>query len=226
MSFDLSGEFSAEGLYWDNYALVSDDTVTNSFYRGYVSLFPKISVGDTSIILKVNMRDETWGDKASLRHWTILMSGHTSTPLPAQRPTTTSTSSVAYLSHKFAAEHHPRCGPHERRMAGAPSSATAWMPRWPREGRPEDQGRRSSAPWWKRMRSWVVRLLRTPRRTTTTPMPCSASPRPAPSSSSPCIFYRGQEYPSVAYGMTRKASRTSTSPLELERHPGPAGIRG
>ncbi len=61
VQFDLSGEFSAEGLYWDNYALQSDDTVTNAFYRGYVSLFPKLSVGDTNFIMKVNMRDHTWG---------------------------------------------------------------------------------------------------------------------------------------------------------------------
>lgn len=36
VKFDLSGEFSAQGYYWDNYALASDDTVTNTFYKGYL----------------------------------------------------------------------------------------------------------------------------------------------------------------------------------------------
>ncbi|MCU0575335.1 MAG: hypothetical protein MUD15_00740, partial [Desulfobacterota bacterium] len=103
VSFDLSGEFSAEGLYWDNYALLSDDTVTNSFYRGYVSLFPKISVGDTSIIMKVNMRDETWGDKAAY--------GTDDPDVWSYKYSTSSTAANdninierAYLSHKFATD--------------------------------------------------------------------------------------------------------------------------
>jgi hypothetical protein len=61
VTFDLNGEFSAAGYYWDNYALYSDDTVTHSYYKGYLSLYPKLTVGETSVIMKIDMRDQVWG---------------------------------------------------------------------------------------------------------------------------------------------------------------------
>jgi hypothetical protein len=108
VAFDISGEFSAEGLYFDNYALRSDNTVTNAFYRGYVSLFPKLTIGDkTSIIMKVDMRDETWGDKSAYGTddpdvWPYK---YTSSASTTSIPSTPSNDNInierAYLSHRF-----------------------------------------------------------------------------------------------------------------------------
>jgi len=59
VQFDISGEFSARGYYWDNAALKSDDTVTNSYYQGYIDLFPKLKVGNTTLITKIEMVDQS-----------------------------------------------------------------------------------------------------------------------------------------------------------------------
>jgi len=99
LKFDLSGEFSAQGYYWDNYALKADDTVTHSYYKGYVSLFPKITVGNTSFIGKINMRDEKWGDFSVYSSddpdsWSYLPSTNQNNDnIAIER---------AYLSHTFA----------------------------------------------------------------------------------------------------------------------------
>jgi len=98
LKFDLSGEFSAQGYYWDNYALKADDTVTNSYYKGYVSLFPKITVGNTSFIGKINMRDEKWGDYSIYSSddpdvWPNKPSSQNNDNIAIER---------AYISHTFA----------------------------------------------------------------------------------------------------------------------------
>ena len=59
VQFDISGEFSARGYYWDNAAIKSDDTVTNSYYQGYIDLFPKLKVGNTTLITKIEMVDQS-----------------------------------------------------------------------------------------------------------------------------------------------------------------------
>ncbi len=99
VKFDLSGEFSAQGYYWDNYALASDDTVTNTFYKGYLSLFPKLTVGDTTVFMKVNMRDEVWGDVSHYSGqedsdvWPYMVSDDSNDNINIE---------LAYMSHKFA----------------------------------------------------------------------------------------------------------------------------
>ena len=60
VNFELSGSFHARGSYWDNYNLDSSDTVTYSDYDGDLILYPKIIVGDSTIIMKLAIRDETW----------------------------------------------------------------------------------------------------------------------------------------------------------------------
>jgi hypothetical protein len=62
VQFDISGEFDARGYYWDNFAVRKDSTatptVTNSYMRGYLDLWPKLKVGDTQLITKIQMRDQ------------------------------------------------------------------------------------------------------------------------------------------------------------------------
>jgi hypothetical protein len=96
VTFDLNGEFSAAGYYWDNKNLDPDDTVTYSFYKGYLSLYPKLTVGNTSMIVKIDMRDEIWGNSAygtdSPDAWPYLYSTENNDNISIER---------AYLSHKF-----------------------------------------------------------------------------------------------------------------------------
>ncbi len=58
VQFDISGEFDARGYYWDNAAMKKKDTVTNSYMRGWLDLWPKLKVGDTQLITKIQMRDQ------------------------------------------------------------------------------------------------------------------------------------------------------------------------
>jgi hypothetical protein len=62
VQFDISGEFNARGYYWDNAAMRKDSTATptvqNSYMRGYLDLWPKLKVGNTQIITKIQMRDQ------------------------------------------------------------------------------------------------------------------------------------------------------------------------
>ncbi len=58
VQFDISGEFDARGYYWDNKAMAADDTDTISYFRGYLDLWPKLKVGDTTLITKIQMRDQ------------------------------------------------------------------------------------------------------------------------------------------------------------------------
>ena len=67
VQFDLSGEFDARGYYWDNLAIKSDDTVTHSYYKGYIDLFPKLKVGDTQLIMKIEMVDQNPGHNLTLK---------------------------------------------------------------------------------------------------------------------------------------------------------------
>jgi hypothetical protein len=61
MQFDLSGEFSAEGLYWDNKGMNSSDTFSTSYYRGYLNLFPKLKIENATVITKISMvHQEPW----------------------------------------------------------------------------------------------------------------------------------------------------------------------
>jgi len=58
VQFDISGEFDARGYYWDNRAMLTDDTFSNSYMRGWLDIWPKLKVGDTQVITKIQMRDQ------------------------------------------------------------------------------------------------------------------------------------------------------------------------
>lgn len=64
VKFEMSGDMHARGSYWKNFnqAGPAADYESDSYmdYDGDVNLYPKISVGDTSINMKIAIRDETW----------------------------------------------------------------------------------------------------------------------------------------------------------------------
>ncbi len=73
VTFSLTGDYWAEGKYWFNYNAgpgeKADYTDTSfGFYEQDINLYPKISVGNTSLNFKVAITDVTWGDggKAAL----------------------------------------------------------------------------------------------------------------------------------------------------------------
>lgn len=69
VKFDLSGSIHARGSYWKNFSQGSPaadyESESYSDYDGDVNLYPKISVGDTSLNMKIAIRDETWGSIAN-----------------------------------------------------------------------------------------------------------------------------------------------------------------
>jgi hypothetical protein len=65
-TFSLSGDYWAEGKYWFNYnADPGTDAVYSErsfgFYEQDINLYPKISVGDTSLNFKIAITDTYWG---------------------------------------------------------------------------------------------------------------------------------------------------------------------
>ena len=62
VQFDISGEFDARGYYWDNFDMRNDSkatpTVQHSYFRGWLDLWPKLKVGDTQLITKIQMVDQ------------------------------------------------------------------------------------------------------------------------------------------------------------------------
>jgi hypothetical protein len=78
VTFDLSGSFHARGQYWsqesdntgaDAFAFgdpiptgATSDTVTFSVYDGDLNLYPKITVDNTTLTMKLAIKDETWDD--------------------------------------------------------------------------------------------------------------------------------------------------------------------
>jgi hypothetical protein len=62
VQFDISGEFDARGLYWNNFQDVKDSKATpthsNSYFQGYLDLFPKLKIGDTQFISKLEITDQ------------------------------------------------------------------------------------------------------------------------------------------------------------------------
>lgn len=65
VKFELSGDMHARGSYWKNFSqggpAADYESENYSDYDGDVNLYPKISVGDTSLNMKIAIRDETWG---------------------------------------------------------------------------------------------------------------------------------------------------------------------
>jgi hypothetical protein len=58
VQFDISGEFDARGLSWQNINLTKDAKVNTNYYRGYMDLWPKLKIGDTQLITKLEMWDQ------------------------------------------------------------------------------------------------------------------------------------------------------------------------
>ncbi|MGD0211070.1 MAG: hypothetical protein ABSC14_08820, partial [Desulfomonilia bacterium] len=58
VQFDLSGEFDARGYYWDNATILKDRKIDTDYYRGYMDLWPKLKIGDTQLITKLEMVDQ------------------------------------------------------------------------------------------------------------------------------------------------------------------------
>lgn len=69
-TFSMTGSYWAEGKYWVNYnANPGTDATYNEsgfgFYEQDIILYPKITVGDSSLNLKVSMTDTEWGKFAN-----------------------------------------------------------------------------------------------------------------------------------------------------------------
>ena len=83
VNFELSGTFHGRGQYWSHEAYtaspvpgltinrgfgqpipngINSDTVTWSVYDGDLNLYPKIIVDNTSLTMKLAIKDETWDD--------------------------------------------------------------------------------------------------------------------------------------------------------------------
>jgi len=67
VTFSLTGDYWAEGKYWFNYNAGPDQKANYTdtsfgFYEQDINLFPKITVGDTSLNMKLAITDVTWGD--------------------------------------------------------------------------------------------------------------------------------------------------------------------
>jgi len=60
IKFELTGDMKGAGTYYQNHDMASDDTVSYSYYDGDLNLYPKIIVGDSSVNMKLAIRDETW----------------------------------------------------------------------------------------------------------------------------------------------------------------------
>ena len=72
-TFSMTGDFWAEGKYWFNYNPTpgTDATYRDSsfgFYEQDINLYPKVTVGNTSLNFKLAITDVTWGSggKAAL----------------------------------------------------------------------------------------------------------------------------------------------------------------
>lgn len=106
VKFELSGDMHARGSYWKNFSqggpAADYESENYSDYDGDVNLYPKISVGDTSLNMKIAIRDETWG---SLDHETPDGLWNPDTTSMYNTPTTQKDDNInierAYLQHKF-----------------------------------------------------------------------------------------------------------------------------
>ena len=67
VTFSLTGDYWAEGKYWFNYNAGPDQKANYTdtsfgFYEQDINLYPKITVGNTSLNLALAITDVTWGD--------------------------------------------------------------------------------------------------------------------------------------------------------------------
>ncbi|HDP25223.1 MAG TPA: hypothetical protein ENN34_07240 [Deltaproteobacteria bacterium] len=62
ISFDLTGDFFARGSYWKNFNLDPDNNVSYMNVDGETNLYPTIKVGKTELKMRIQMRDEIWGN--------------------------------------------------------------------------------------------------------------------------------------------------------------------
>lgn len=98
-TFSLTGSYWAEGKYWFNYNPDpgTDATYRDSsfgFYEQDVILFPKISVGDTSLNMKISITDTNWGE---------VRAGETTNDLGTnyREPDDNIAIERAFITHKF-----------------------------------------------------------------------------------------------------------------------------
>ena len=65
VKFDMSGDFWGRGSYWWNQDYLAQaagaDKVKYGFYDGALLLYPKITMDNTSINMKIAMREQNWG---------------------------------------------------------------------------------------------------------------------------------------------------------------------
>ncbi|VFU15625.1 conserved exported hypothetical protein [anaerobic digester metagenome] len=66
-TFSLTGSYWAEGKYWFNYNPGPDqkadyNDTSFGFYEQDIKLFPKVSVGNTSLNMKISITDTNWGE--------------------------------------------------------------------------------------------------------------------------------------------------------------------
>lgn len=62
IKFELTGDFFGRGSYWKNFDYVNqvEDSYMNA--DGECNLYPTIKVGSTELKMRIQMRDEIWGD--------------------------------------------------------------------------------------------------------------------------------------------------------------------
>jgi len=59
VQFDLSGEFVVRGYQWHNVNVTDEKNEVNTdYYRGWLDLWPKLKIGDTQLIAKLEMVDQ------------------------------------------------------------------------------------------------------------------------------------------------------------------------
>jgi hypothetical protein len=58
VQFDISGELDIRGLSWQNINGTKDGTVNTNYMKSYLDLWPKLKVGDTALITKLEMFDQ------------------------------------------------------------------------------------------------------------------------------------------------------------------------
>ncbi len=102
VQFDISGEFDARGYYWENASIVKDSkstpSVQNAYMRGYLDLWPKLKIGDTEVITKIQMRDQN--------PWAPFLATNKSELMDVSYNVPSTTSSKANISVERAYIHH------------------------------------------------------------------------------------------------------------------------
>jgi hypothetical protein len=131
VQFDISGEFDARGYYWNNFQDAKDSkttpTVANSYFQGYLDLWPKLKIGDTLLISKLEIAEQKpW---ASYSNFNTSDSFDSNSDLYNTSKKTNISVQRAYIHHDFNENFFTEVG----LMDGQWWGTTFWdnqQPRW------------------------------------------------------------------------------------------------